>query len=100
MSLPIRSGKTGFGVIGHHFLFFWGKYDPSFAVAGAFVYRECMPDAEVHILDAGHSALAECLDEIAGLIHDFADRHLAPTSRSPRVLNCEPVSEGDGYDPK
>ncbi len=81
-------------------LVLWGKFDPSFAVAGALVYGECVPDAEVHVLDAGHFALDECLDEIAGLIHNFADRHLAPLSRSPRVPDCRPLSQGDGYDPE
>src|SRR3954469_5759775 len=33
----------------------WGKYDPSFAVAGTTAYAEDMSKAEVHILNAGHS---------------------------------------------
>ena len=77
-------------------LVLWGKYDPSFAQEGVSIYRECVPDAEVHILDAGHFALDECLDEIAGLLRKFADRHFAPASRSPLALNCPPVSEASG----
>ena len=34
-------------------LVLWGKYDPSFAVAGAAAYQRDVPTAEVHILDAG-----------------------------------------------
>jgi pimeloyl-ACP methyl ester carboxylesterase len=49
----------------------WGKYDPSFALGGALAYRRDVPNAEVHILDAGHFALDEKLDEIAGLIRGF-----------------------------
>ncbi|HEX9211079.1 MAG TPA: alpha/beta hydrolase [Bradyrhizobium sp.] len=52
----------------------WGKYDPSFAVAGATAYRDDVPDAEVHILEAGHFALDEATDEIASLVRDFLAR--------------------------
>ena len=49
----------------------WGRYDPSFTVAGAHAYARDVPDAEIHILDAGHFALDEKLDEITALIRDF-----------------------------
>jgi pimeloyl-ACP methyl ester carboxylesterase len=52
----------------------WGEYDPSFAVAGATAYRDDVPDAEVHILEAGHFALDEATDEIALLVRDFLGR--------------------------
>jgi len=52
-------------------LVLWGKYDPSFALAGAEAYRRDVPDAEVHILDAGHFALDEKVDEAAALIREF-----------------------------
>jgi pimeloyl-ACP methyl ester carboxylesterase len=52
----------------------WGRYDPSFAVGGAAAYKTDVPDAEVHILDAGHFALDEKVDEIAGLMRDFLAR--------------------------
>jgi pimeloyl-ACP methyl ester carboxylesterase len=52
----------------------WGKYDPSFAVAGATAYRDDVPDAEVHVLEAGHFALDEATDEIATLVRDFLAR--------------------------
>ena len=54
----------------------WGRYDPSFTVAGAQGYARDVPDAEVHILDAGHFALDEQLDVIAALIRDFLERSL------------------------
>jgi pimeloyl-ACP methyl ester carboxylesterase len=59
-------------------LVLWGRYDPSFAVAGAAAYQQAVPDAEMHILDAGHFALDEQLDEIAGLIRKFLARSLPP----------------------
>jgi pimeloyl-ACP methyl ester carboxylesterase len=52
----------------------WGKYDPSFAVAGASAYAKDVSKAEVHILNAGHFALDEATDQIAALVHDFLDR--------------------------
>ncbi len=52
----------------------WGKYDPSFALAGATAYLRDVPEAEVHILDAGHFALDEAVDPIADLIRRFLVR--------------------------
>ena len=57
----------------HHppLLVLWGKYDPSFALPEAHAYQRDVPDAEVHILDAGHFALDEKVDEAATLIREF-----------------------------
>jgi pimeloyl-ACP methyl ester carboxylesterase len=52
----------------------WGKYDPSFTVHGAHAYKRDVPDAEVHVLDAGHFALEEASDDIAALTLDFMRR--------------------------
>ena len=52
----------------------WGKYDPSFAVAGANVYADDVPGAEIHILEAGHFALDEAADDIALLVRGFLER--------------------------
>jgi len=52
----------------------WGKYDPSFTVAGAHAYQRDVPDAEVHVLEAGHFALEEASDEIAALTLRFVQR--------------------------
>ena len=52
-------------------LVLWGKYDPSFTLAGAMTYKQDMPKAEVHILDAGHFALDEATPEIAELMRAF-----------------------------
>jgi pimeloyl-ACP methyl ester carboxylesterase len=57
-------------------LVIWGRYDPSFTLAGATAYREDVPDAEIHILDAGHFALDEKPGEIAGLIGGFMKARL------------------------
>jgi pimeloyl-ACP methyl ester carboxylesterase len=54
----------------------WGRYDPSFLVAETAAYQRDLPDAEVHILDAGHFALYDKPDEISGLIADFLGRTL------------------------
>lgn len=49
----------------------WGKYDPSFTVAGAEAYKKDVPKAEVHILDAGHFALDDDAPEVARYIRAF-----------------------------
>src|SRR6267142_1223385 len=49
----------------------WGKHDPSFTVAGAVAYGEDLPEAEIHLLDAGHFALDEAAPQIADLIRGF-----------------------------
>lgn len=52
-------------------LVIWGKHDPSFDLSEPEAYRRDVPDAEVHILDAGHFALDTAADEIAALIEGF-----------------------------
>ncbi|TGR64406.1 alpha/beta hydrolase [bacterium M00.F.Ca.ET.194.01.1.1] len=63
-------------------LVLWGRFDPSFIVAGAKAYLRDLPDAELHLLDAGHFALDEAADEVAGLTRDFLARHLDAKGRS------------------
>jgi pimeloyl-ACP methyl ester carboxylesterase len=62
-------------------LIVWGKYDLSFQVAEAAAYKRDLPDAEVHILDAGHFALYDKADEIAALMKDFLERVLNTASK-------------------
>ena len=52
-------------------LVLWGRYDPSFLVAGAEAYRKDVPGAEVHVLDAGHFALDEQAGEVIRLTEAF-----------------------------
>jgi pimeloyl-ACP methyl ester carboxylesterase len=54
----------------------WGKNDPFFLPAGAEAFRRDNPDAEIHLLDAGHFALESQGPEIAVLIRDFLARKL------------------------
>jgi pimeloyl-ACP methyl ester carboxylesterase len=49
----------------------WGANDPSFTAPGGEAFRKDLPNAEIHLLDAGHFALDEKTDEIARLILDF-----------------------------
>ena len=42
--------------------------DPSFIAPGAEAFERDLPGAEIHLFDAGHFALDEKNDEIAGLI--------------------------------
>ena len=55
-------------------LVIWGKYDPSFDISEPEAYRRDVPNAEVHVLDAGHFALDTNADEIAALIGQFMRR--------------------------
>ena len=57
-------------------LVLWGRYDPSFQVQEAEAYRRDIPDAEIHILDAGHFALDEQADPIADLTRRFLTRRV------------------------
>ena len=57
----------------------WGRYDPSFQVQEAEAYRRDVPDAEVHVIDAGHFALDEQPDLIADLTRRFLQRRQAHT---------------------
>ena len=40
-------------------------------MAGAAAYKRDVPDAELHILDAGHFAMDEALDQVASLVRGF-----------------------------
>jgi len=52
-------------------LIVWGEGDPVFAPAGAYAYRNDLPAAELHMLDAGHFALETNAGEIAAYIRAF-----------------------------
>jgi pimeloyl-ACP methyl ester carboxylesterase len=52
-------------------LVIWGKYDLSFELSEPEAYRNEVPSAQVHILDAGHFALDTAADEIASLVREF-----------------------------
>jgi len=64
-------------------LVLWGRYDPSFTVAGAEAYRKDVPAAEVHILDAGHFALDEKASEVIRLTEEFMGKRMASKTPSP-----------------
>jgi len=52
-------------------LVIWGKYDLSFDPGEPERYRKDVPNAQIHVLDAGHFALDTAADEIAALVRDF-----------------------------
>jgi len=52
-------------------LVLWGKHDLSFNPGEPERYRKDVPNAEVHVLDAGHFALDTKADEIAALVREF-----------------------------
>ncbi|GAA3435317.1 alpha/beta fold hydrolase [Kutzneria kofuensis] len=55
----------------------WGRNDQIFGPDGARAFARDVPDAEIHLLDAGHFALETQASTIAALIRDFAPKHLS-----------------------
>jgi pimeloyl-ACP methyl ester carboxylesterase len=53
----------------------WGRYDPSFETAEAQAYKRELPNADVHVINAGHFALDEKADDIAAYIRNFLSQH-------------------------
>jgi pimeloyl-ACP methyl ester carboxylesterase len=52
-------------------LVIWGKYDPSFDISEPESYRQDVPDAEIHILEAGHFAMDTAADAVANHVRAF-----------------------------
>ena len=63
-------------------LVLWGKHDLSFDAGEPERYRNEVPSAEVHVLDAGHFALDTKPDEIAELVRRFAATRAAEAAVS------------------
>ena len=55
-------------------LIVWGRNDPAFIPPGAQAYLRDVPDAELHLLDAGHFAVEERPVEIAQFMVRFIER--------------------------
>jgi pimeloyl-ACP methyl ester carboxylesterase len=54
----------------------WGANDEIFGPDGARAFLQDLPDAEIHLLDAGHFALESHLDTIAQHVRQFLARTL------------------------
>jgi len=63
-------------------LVIWGKHDLSFDPGEPERYRRDVPNAEVHVLDAGHFALDTKADEIANITRGFLSAHVNETQSS------------------
>lgn len=57
-------------------LIVWGRYDTFFTLDGAKAYLRDVPDAELHLLDAGHFALETHAAQIAQLMREFLGKHV------------------------
>lgn len=53
----------------------WGKNDSIFVKEGAEAWKKDLPEAEVHLLDAGHFAVESHTKEIEALMEGFLKRH-------------------------
>jgi pimeloyl-ACP methyl ester carboxylesterase len=60
-------------------LIVWGTRDGYMPEQSARAYRRDLPDAELHLLDAGHWPLETHIDEITALIRNFLNRVHAST---------------------
>jgi pimeloyl-ACP methyl ester carboxylesterase len=54
----------------------WGKNDPFFLPPGAEAFKRDIPDAEIHLLDAGHFALESQGPEVTTIIREFLGRKI------------------------
>jgi pimeloyl-ACP methyl ester carboxylesterase len=52
-------------------LIVWGRHDVFFTLAGAQAYRRDLPNAQLHLLDAGHFALETHAAEISAAMLEF-----------------------------
>ena len=57
-------------------LIVWGKNDFIFPAEGAEPYKRDLKNLEFHLLDTGHFALEDKLDEMVPLIRDFLARNV------------------------
>ena len=55
-------------------LVLWGKHDLSFDLGEPERYRKDVPNAEVHVLEAGHFALDTKADEMAAMVRGFMEK--------------------------
>jgi pimeloyl-ACP methyl ester carboxylesterase len=55
----------------------WGGNDQIFGPAGAEAFAQDLPDARIHLLDAGHFALESEIDNITELVVEFLERTLS-----------------------
>jgi pimeloyl-ACP methyl ester carboxylesterase len=70
-------------------LVIWGKYDPAFALPEVDAYKRDVPGTEVHVLEAGHFAIDEAVDDIAALMRAF----MAKTLRTKPPISTQPASK-------
>lgn len=54
---------------------FWGKHDVIFVPPGAEAFKRDLPNAEIHLLDAGHFAVESNTKEIADLMLGFLKKN-------------------------
>jgi surfactin synthase thioesterase subunit len=71
----------------------WGRNDPSLIAAGAEAFKRDLPDAEIHLLDAGHFALDENNDDIASLVLAFLAKRVAT------LVRLRPQVESESFRP-
>ncbi|RPD41143.1 alpha/beta fold hydrolase [Chitinophaga barathri] len=61
-------------------LIIWGEHDDIFPASGAHPYKRDLRNIEFHLLDTGHFALEDHLDEIVSLIDGFLEKNVKRTT--------------------
>ncbi|MBO9551807.1 alpha/beta hydrolase [Pseudomonas sp.] len=73
----------------------WGQNDPAFVSDGALAYRQDLPAAQIHLIDAGHFAVEEqpvvIAQHVVGFMQGLEQQgHLATTSNTPDAITGVP----------
>ena len=85
-------------------LILWGENDIFFTPEGGSAYLRDLPEAELHMLDSGHFAVEDSLEEIAAHIKRFYAEQVARPRWRPRrrgapdegaLRQCRPPARGD-----
>ena len=63
-------------------LILWGENDIFFTPEGGAAYLRDLPEAELHMLDSGHFAVEDSLEEITAHIERFYGEQVAPETEA------------------
>jgi pimeloyl-ACP methyl ester carboxylesterase len=66
-------------------LLMFGRHDSYIPEAAARSFLRVLPDAELHLLDAGHWPLETSLEEAVPILRDFLDRTMSGTRAEPAL---------------
>jgi len=68
-------------------LILWGENDIFFTPEGGRAYLRDLPEAELHMLDSGHFAVEDSLEEITAHIERFYGEQVAPEMEAAQAVS-------------